>query len=136
MRLFKPRACKEKNYRQYEVDLYINLMTLAKMAEEDELEKKYYSIPVNSPVYRKCFDISYSLIRFYTLNKDINKEYQFKRNYLLSKTRGLFSNQKKKETHLVTTYLVKKEQLDMLPNDYFKMFKIEKQYEDMNKSKS
>lgn len=123
MGLFKPRACKEKNYKKYELDLFINLKTLAKISEEDVVNHSYYCIPINSPLYKKCFNISYSLIRFYTLNIE-KKEYQFKRNYLLSKTRGLFSNQKKKEGVLIETYLVKKEQLDLLPDDYYKMFKI------------
>ena len=50
----------------------------------------------------------------------------FKRNYLLSKTRGIFSNQEIDKSGLVDTYRIKCTQLDALPKDYFKMFHLDK----------
>ena len=54
----------------------------------------------------------------------------FKRNFLLTKTRGLFSNQEKINHSLHDTYLVKCEQLDALPSLYFNMFHLNKSFKE------
>ncbi|MCR5231190.1 MAG: hypothetical protein K6B64_00915 [Acholeplasmatales bacterium] len=133
MKLFRPRSANEKNYKKLELDLYLNLVTLQKLAQEDTQEPKYYFISPSDKVYRQGYKLCYSLVKFYTKNREEKKEYQFKRNYLLSKTRGLYSNQKKKQSNLYEAYLVKKELIDALADDYYKMFKIEKAYDEVKK---
>ena len=129
MGIFKPRAAKESNYLELELELYVNFVALQKTVQVDNEEKKYYFISSSDKTYRKGFNICYSLVKFYTKHREEKKEYQFKRNYLLAKTRGLYSNQKVKKSKLFEAYLVRKEIIDELANNYLKMFKIEKLYE-------
>ena len=103
--------------------------TLIKTAQVDDKDTKCYFISSADKIYRKGFNLCYSLVKFYTKHREEKKEYQFKRNYLLSKTRGLYSNQKIKPSKLFEAYLVNIEQLDDLSKNYLKMFKIEKLYE-------
>ena len=133
MGIFKPRAAKESNYKKMELDLYINFVALQKTAQVDNEEKKYYFISSGDKIYRKGFNLCYSLVKFYTKHREERKEYQFKRNYLLAKTRGLYSNQKVKKAKLYEAYLVRKDIIDELADNYLKMFKIEKLYENFLK---
>ena len=126
--LFKPRGATEKNYMQYEKDLFIALETLKKVCQMGEIEKKSYVISSTHPAYRKAFNLSYSLVKFYTKHREESKEYMFKRNFLLSKTRGIFSHQSKENNKFSDMYFIKIEQLDSLPSTYFKMFKLNKSF--------
>lgn len=126
MELFKPRAATFKNYKQREIDFYISLVTLQKTMTSN---KKEYVVFSNKKEYRKAFRLSYSLVKFYTRHREERKEFAFKRNYILSKTRGIFSEQAYKRRKLGDDYLIKKDQFDSLVEDYLRMFKIEKTYE-------
>jgi len=126
MELFKPRAATFKNYKQREIDFYVSLTILQKTMIST---KKEYVISSNAKEYRKAFRLSYSLVKFYTKHKEERKEFAFKRNYLLSKTRGIFSEQDYKRKKLGDDYLIKKDQYDQLVSDYLRMFKIEKTFD-------
>ena len=127
--IFRPRGATQRNYMQYEKDLYIALETLKGMCQRGIIEKNNYIVPSNLPAYRSAYKYSYGLVKFYTKHREESKEFMFKRNFLLSKTRGLYSNQKIKPSKLFEAYLVNIEQLDDLSKNYLKMFKIEKLYE-------
>lgn len=128
MELFKPRAATFKNYKQREIDFYVSLVTLQRTMIYN---KKEYVINSNAKEYRKSFRLSYSLVKFYTKHREEKKEYAFKRNYLLSKTRGIFSEQDYKRKKLADDFIIKKDQFDNLVEDYLRMFKIEKTYIDI-----
>ncbi len=115
LQLFKPRGATIKNYIQYEKDLYIALETLKEYCKQGEIEDKCYVISSNLPIYRKAYNLSYSLVKFYTKNRLESKEMMFKRNFILTKTRGLFSHQNVQKNTLSDSYLVSCEQLDSLP---------------------
>ncbi len=125
-RLFKPRGATKKNYIARERDLYIALETFKEICKLGKIEKGYYIVQASNSSYRRAFDLSYSLVKFYTKYREESKSFMFKRNYLLSKTRGIFSNQEVDKSSLVDIYRIKCSQLDALPEDYFKMFHLNK----------
>ena len=132
MSLFGPKAAKESNYKEKELDLYVELETWNSILKTDELDEKgCYVVGVNEKQYRKCFNLCYGLIKYYTKHKDEGKEYQFKRNFLLSKTRGIFSDQKRLKTKFIECYYIEPAKLEKFINEYFTMFKLEKLYKEL-----
>lgn len=131
MNLFGPRAFKEKNYKQKELELYTSLQTFRSILQRDELENGCYLVGQTDKSYRACFNLCFGLLKFYTKHKDEAKEYQFKRNFLLSKTRGIFMDQKKYETKIVACYLIEPSKLDRMINEYYNMFKVEKLFQEL-----
>lgn len=130
LQLFKPRGATKNNFSKYEKDLYIALETLKAYCKRGEIKDKCYVVQSNLPVYRKAFNLSYSLVRFYTKYREESKEMMFKRNFLLSKTRGMFSNQEVIHNALHDTYLINCKQLDELPSLYFNMFHLNKSFKE------
>ena len=130
--LFKPRSANYNNYIDYEQKLYIALETLKSVCERGKIEDKCYVITVTNPSYKSAYNLSYSLIRFYTKHLEEKTEYKFKRNFLLTKTRGLFSNQEKGTGGIAAIYLVPCELLNNLPKLYFDMFHLKKTFEEIN----
>lgn len=126
--LFKPKGATEKNFMQYEKDLYIALETLKEVCKHGEKEKDCYLIQSTNKAYRKAFNLSYSLVKFYTKHREESKEYMFKRNFLLTKTRGLFSKQESSKNALSDLYYVKCDLIESLPSNYFKMFHLNKSF--------
>ena len=130
--LFKPRSANYNNYIDYEQKLYIALETLKSVCERGKIEDKCYVITVTNPSYKSAYNLSYSLIRFYTKHLEEKTEYKFKRNFLLTKTRGLFSNQEKGTGGIAAIYLVPCELLNNLPKLYFDMFHLKITFEEIN----
>jgi hypothetical protein len=114
MKLFGPKAAKEKNYKQMELDLYTSLTTFRSILQKDELEDGCYVVGTNEAAYRKCFNFCYGLLKFYTKHSDESKEFKFKRNFLLSKTRGIFSDQKLVKTKFLEAYYIEPKRLDRM----------------------
>jgi hypothetical protein len=126
--LFKPRGATKKNYIAREKDLYIALETLKEVCKQGKIEKDCYVVTSSNPSYRRAFDLSYSLVKFYTKFRDESKEFMFKRNFLLTKTRGLFSHQENEKAAFADIYYVKCELMDSLPSTYLKMFHLNKSF--------
>ena len=127
-RIFKPRGANKNNYIQKEKDLYIALETLKEVCKYSKIEKDCYVVTSTNSTYRKAFDLSYSLVKFYTKFREESKEFMFKRNFLLTKTRGLFSHQNTEKAALSDVYFIKCELIDSLPSTYFKMFHLNKTF--------
>ena len=126
--LFKPRSANLKNYKQYEKDLYIALETLKAVCKQGKIEDKCYVFSSTNPTYRQAFNRSYALTSFYSKHREESKEFMFKRNFLLSKTRGLFSHQKSIQSGFSNIYYVSCELIDSLPSNLFKMFHLNKSF--------